>query len=57
MGDEAVVEDGKNEDKDEEEEEVDGEDGKRKVKVMQDSKMPSEAEIRDHEITHLPYRS
>ena len=44
-----------------EEEEVEaeseGEAGERKPERMQDPKRPSEAEVKEHELTHLPYRS
>ena len=38
-------------------EEEDGESGSRRVVKMNDPAMPSEEEKRDHEMTHLPYRS
>ena len=39
-------------------EEEDGEEqGKRSVLEMMDPKLPSRAEIEEHELTHLPYRS
>ena len=37
--------------------EEDGESGSRRVVKMNDPAMPSEEERRDHEMTHLPYRS
>ena len=34
-----------------------GEAGKRSVLQMMDAKLPSKAEIEEHELTHLPYRN
>ena len=33
------------------------ESGSREPKMMRDPKLPSQEEIRTHELTHLPYRS
>ena len=37
--------------------EVTGETGKRETLKMMDPKLPSKAEIEEHELTHLPYRN
>ena len=44
-------------DEEEREIEVEMDAGNRKPKKMQDPKMPSQAEIEEHELTHLPFRS
>ena len=46
---------------DEEEQDIDGEDlkqehGQRKTKRMLDPKLPSQEEVRQHCLTHMPYR-
>ena len=41
----------------EEDKEDEAENGQRHAKKIQDPKLPSEEEIKQHEITHLPYRS
>ena len=41
----------------EEAEEEDGEAGKRDILRMLDPKLPSRAEVEEHELTHLPYRN
>ena len=38
-------------------EDMDGEAGKRVVRKLLDPILPSQAEVREHELTHLPYRN
>ena len=57
VGDETLMGDGKGERQEKGGADIDDEAGERKAKKMQDPLLPSEAEVKDHEITHLPYRS
>ena len=52
-----VGDDGKDEEDAEEEKEDAAENGMRRCVKMQDPKLPSKAEVEEHELTHLPYRS
>ena len=62
MSEEAERDDRNNGEGDEIEISEDGEDdeaecGTRRVKRMQDPRLPTQAEVKEHQLTHLPFRS